>query len=114
MGFLGFVFIGNVMYRVYESRDHGWLSIHDGLVTMGRCSCSRVWEVVVIARREREREEEEEVIGVLINSTTRRISVEAAVGALIGRWFQARRREIGARVGAVDNGCVLSMPFIRP
>jgi hypothetical protein len=38
------------------------------------------------SEREREREEEEEeVIGVLINSTTRRISVEATVGALIGR-----------------------------
>jgi hypothetical protein len=38
------------MDRVYESRDHGWLSIHGGLTTMGRCDRSGAREVVVIAQ----------------------------------------------------------------
>jgi hypothetical protein len=43
------------MDRVYESRDHNWLSVHGGLATMGRRGRSRTWEVIVIARSERER-----------------------------------------------------------
>jgi hypothetical protein len=42
------------MDRVYGSRDHGWLSVHGGLMTMERCGRSRAREVVVIAQRERE------------------------------------------------------------
>jgi hypothetical protein len=42
------------MDRVYESRDHGWLSIHGGLVTIGRHGRSGAQKVVVIARRGRE------------------------------------------------------------
>jgi hypothetical protein len=55
------------MNRVYESR----LSIHSGLMTMGRHGRSRAREVVVIPQREREREE---VIIVLTNYATRRRS----------------------------------------
>jgi hypothetical protein len=47
--------IGKIMGRVYGSRDHGWLSVHGGLTTMGRPGRSGAWEVIVIARRERER-----------------------------------------------------------
>jgi hypothetical protein len=57
------------MDRVYGSRDHGWLSIHGGLMTMGRCSRSGARVVVVVAQRERE-----EVLGVLTNGTTWRRS----------------------------------------
>jgi hypothetical protein len=51
--------IGKIMCRVYGSRDHGWLSVHGGLTTMGRPGRSRAWEVIVIAQRDREREERE-------------------------------------------------------
>jgi hypothetical protein len=61
--------IGKIMGRVYGSRDHGWLSVHGGLATMGRSGCSGAWEVIVIARRERE-----EFIGVLTNDATWRQS----------------------------------------
>jgi hypothetical protein len=57
------------MDRVYESRDHSWLSIHGGLATMERCDRSEAREVVVIAQRERE-----EVVGVLTNDATCRRS----------------------------------------
>jgi hypothetical protein len=53
-------YIGKVMGRVYGSRDHGWLSVHGGLATMGRRGCSGTQEVIVIAWRERERERERE------------------------------------------------------
>jgi hypothetical protein len=43
------------MDRVYGSRDHGWLSVHGGLVTMGQHGRSEAREVIVIAQRERER-----------------------------------------------------------
>jgi hypothetical protein len=43
------------MDRVYGSRDHNWLSVHNGLGTMERCGRSEAWEVIVIAQRERER-----------------------------------------------------------
>jgi hypothetical protein len=42
---------------------------------------------------------------------TRRRSTEVASGALMGRWFRAQGGEIGARVGAVDNG-VLSLHLL--
>jgi hypothetical protein len=29
------IFIGKIMDRVYGSRDHSWLSVHGGLMTMG-------------------------------------------------------------------------------
>jgi hypothetical protein len=48
-------FIGKVMDRVYGSQDHGWLSVHCGLTTMGRRDRSGAWEIIVIAQRERER-----------------------------------------------------------
>jgi hypothetical protein len=78
----------------------------------------RAREVVVIAQREREREE---VVGVLTNGATWRQScgndhtTEVVGGAPIsmGRWFRARGGEIGAEVGAVDNGGALVAPFIR-
>jgi hypothetical protein len=41
------------MNRVYGSRNHDWLSVHGGLVTIGRRGRSRAQEVVVIAQRER-------------------------------------------------------------
>jgi hypothetical protein len=55
LGFLTIVFIGKIMDRVYESRYHGWLSVHGGLATMGQRGRSGAREVVVIARRKRER-----------------------------------------------------------
>jgi hypothetical protein len=48
--------IEKVMDQVYGSRDHGCLSIHGGLATMGQRDRSGAREVVVIAQRERERE----------------------------------------------------------
>jgi hypothetical protein len=41
------------MDRVYESRDHSWLSVHGELMTMGRHGRSGAREVIVIAQRER-------------------------------------------------------------
>jgi hypothetical protein len=43
------------MDRVYELRDHDWLSVHGGLATMGRRGLYGAREVVVIAQRKRER-----------------------------------------------------------
>jgi hypothetical protein len=84
------------MDQVYGSRDHGCLSVHGGLTTMGQHGHSGVREVIVIAQRGREREE---VIRVLTNSTTWRRSCEnghtttlnreAVGGAPMGRWFRA-------------------------
>jgi hypothetical protein len=34
MGLLVIVFLEKIMDRVYESRDHDWLSVHSGLMTM--------------------------------------------------------------------------------
>jgi hypothetical protein len=48
-------YIGKVMDRVYVSRDHGWLSNHGGLTTMGWRGSSRAREVIVTAWRERGR-----------------------------------------------------------
>jgi hypothetical protein len=70
------------MARVYGSRDHGWLSIHGGLTTMGRCSHFEAREVIVIARREREREE---VIRVLTNVATWRRSYEDDLTTTLNR-----------------------------
>jgi hypothetical protein len=79
--------IGKVIDQVYGSRDHGWLSVHGGLVTMGRCGCSGAQKVIVTAWREREREE---VIRVLTNSATWRRSCEDSHTTALnkgGRWF---------------------------
>jgi hypothetical protein len=43
------------MDRTCGSLDHGWLSVHGELVTMGRRNCSRAREVIVVARGEKER-----------------------------------------------------------
>jgi hypothetical protein len=45
--------IGKFIDQVYGSRDHGWLSVHSGLTTMGRRSHSGAQEVIAIAQRER-------------------------------------------------------------
>jgi hypothetical protein len=47
--------IEKVMDQIYGSRGHGWLSVHGGLMSMGRHCRSRAREVVMIAQRERER-----------------------------------------------------------
>jgi hypothetical protein len=57
--------VWKIMDRVYRSRDHGWISMHGGLVIMERCGRSGSREVVVIAWRERE-----EVVRVLTNGVT--------------------------------------------
>jgi hypothetical protein len=43
---------------VYGSRDHGSLSVHDGLTTMEWCDRSEARNVLVIAQSKRERERE--------------------------------------------------------
>jgi hypothetical protein len=48
-------FIEKVMDLVYGSRDHNWLSIHSGLVTMGRRSRSGARKIIATAWRERQR-----------------------------------------------------------
>jgi hypothetical protein len=53
LGFLRIIFIGKIMNRVYGSRDHGWLLVHGGLVTMRRRDRSRAREVVKVSKRER-------------------------------------------------------------
>jgi hypothetical protein len=79
------------MDRVYESRDHGCLSVHGGLVTLGRRDRFRAREVIVIAWRERE-----EVIEILTNGVSWKQSCgddhtsmlnRGGGGALMGRWF---------------------------
>jgi hypothetical protein len=72
------------MDRVYESRDHGCLSVHGGLVTLGRRDRFRAREVIVIAWRERERRSSRFSQMASVGSraaemTTRRCSIEAAV-----------------------------------
>jgi hypothetical protein len=49
-------FIGKVMGRIYGSQDHEWLSVHGGLVIIGRGDYSGAKKVIMIAQRERERE----------------------------------------------------------
>jgi hypothetical protein len=92
------------MARVYGSRDHGWLSIHGGLTTMGRCSRFEAREVIVIARRERERRSlgfspMSPLGGGAMKMTSRRHSTEATSGTPMGRWFWARKGEIEAGGG---------------
>jgi hypothetical protein len=92
-----YFFIGKVIDRFYGSRDHGWLSIHGGLVTMGRRDCSGAREVIVIAQRERERRRRKlsefspmaPLGGGAVEMATRQRSTEVASGALMERWFQA-------------------------
>jgi hypothetical protein len=64
------------MDGVYGSREHVWLSVHGGLVTMGKHGRSKAWEVVVTAQRERERERR-----------SSGFSTVAVSGAPMGRWF---------------------------
>jgi hypothetical protein len=45
---------------------------------------------------------------------TRQCSTKASSGAPMRRWFWVREGEIGAGVGAVDNGGALIAPFIGP
>jgi hypothetical protein len=86
--------IGKVMDRVYGSRDHGWLSVHGGLTTMGRRGHSGAREVVMIAQREREKRSSgfSPMASLGVGATemaTRRRSSEATGGALMGTWFRA-------------------------
>jgi hypothetical protein len=72
----------------------------------------------VIAQRERERRSSgfspmAPLGGGAAEMVGRWCSIEAADGALMGRWFWARGEEIGARVGVMEN-VELSMPFIGP
>jgi hypothetical protein len=64
------------MDQVYRSRDHGWLSVHGGLATMGQRGRFEVREVIIIARRERERKRVEEVVGVVTNVSTHHLDTE--------------------------------------
>jgi hypothetical protein len=50
--------------------------------------------------------------GGAVEMATRRHSIEAVGVAPMGRWFQMRGWEIGAEVGAVDNGGALIISFI--
>jgi hypothetical protein len=50
--------------------------------------------------------------GRAVEMATRRRSTEVVGGAPMERWFWARGGEIGAGVGAVDNGSALIAPFI--
>jgi hypothetical protein len=112
-------FIGKVIDRVYGSRDHDCLSVHGGLTTMGRRGCSGAREVVVIAQKERERERRLSRFSPMTSlgaeaaeMVTRQCSTKASSGAPMRRWFRVREGEIGAGVGAVDNGGALVAPFI--
>jgi hypothetical protein len=117
-------FIGKVMDRVYGSQDHDWLLVYNGLMSMGWRGRFRAREVVMVARRERASERERErrrssgfssmmpLGGGVAQMATRRCSTEAVGGAPMGRWFRAEGEEIGAGVGAVDNGGALVAPFI--
>jgi hypothetical protein len=99
------------MNRVYESR----LSIHSGLMTMGRRGRSRAREVVVIAQRRSSGFSPMVPLGGrTVEMTTRQRSTEVAGGAQMGRWLWARGGDIGVGVGAVDNGGGLISLFIGP
>jgi hypothetical protein len=56
---------------IYGSRDHGWLSVHGGLVTMGRRGPLGLGGRRDCLERERERKE---VIRILTNGATWRRS----------------------------------------
>jgi hypothetical protein len=79
--------IGKVKDRVYGSQDHDWLSVHDGLTTMGWHSRSRAQEVVVIAHRERRSSRFSPMTqlgGGVMEMATRRHSTKATSGAPMG------------------------------
>jgi hypothetical protein len=87
-------FIGKVMDQVYGSRDHGCLSVHSGLATMGQHDRSKAREVVMIAQKERERERERRSSGFspmtplgggAAEMAIRRRSTEAPGDTLMGR-----------------------------
>jgi hypothetical protein len=123
-----YFYIGKVKDRVYGLRDHGWLSVHGGLMTMGRHGRSGVQEIIMIARRERERERERgrrrrrssgfsSIVPLGVGATeiaTRHRLTEAVGGASMRRWFRTRVGEIGAEMDVVDNGGALVAPFIGP
>jgi hypothetical protein len=104
--------IWKVMGWVYVSRDHGWLLVHGGLVTIrgfgGHHDSSK---------RERE------VGGVLTNDATLRQSCGDDHTTALNRgdrWcFDGEmvlgvRRRVGVGVGAMDNEGALVAPFIGP
>jgi hypothetical protein len=86
--------IGKVIDQVYGSRDHGWLSVHGGLVTMGRCGCSGAQKVIVTTWRERERRSSgfspiAPLGGGAVKIVTQRCSTKATDGSPMGRWSRA-------------------------
>jgi hypothetical protein len=50
--------------------------------------------------------------GRVVEMVTQRRSTKAVSDVLMGRWFWVRGGEIGAGMGAVDNGGALVTPFI--
>jgi hypothetical protein len=87
-------------------------------VTMGQREHFGAQEFIVIAQRERERRSSgfsqmAPLGGRAAVMATRWCTTNAVGGASMGRWFWARGGEIGAVVGAVDNGAALVAPFIR-
>jgi hypothetical protein len=84
--------IGKVIDQVYGSRDHCWLSVYGGLVTMGRCSCSGAQKVIVTAWRERRSSGFSPIAplgGGAMKIVTQRRSTKAADGSPMGRWSRA-------------------------
>jgi hypothetical protein len=51
--------------------------------------------------------------GGAVEMTIQRRSIEAAGGAPMRRWFRMRGGEIEVRMGTVDNGSALVVPFIE-
>jgi hypothetical protein len=99
--------IGKVMDQVYGSQDHDWLSVHGRLVTMGRRGRSRAWDVIGVLAMAPLR-------GGAMEMATGLCSIEVTSGASMGRWFEARGGEIGARVDAVNIGGALVAHLIGP
>jgi hypothetical protein len=95
------------MDRVYGSWDHAWPSVHGGLTI-------RSWSSVAAPGLGRSLglSPMMPLGGGAVEMATQQRSTEAISGALMGRWFWARGWEIGAEVGAMDNGGALVVPFI--
>jgi hypothetical protein len=90
------------MDRFYESRDHGWLSIHSGLAAMGQRGRSEAQEVIVIAWREGGSSGFLPIAplgGEAVEMVTRRCSTKVVGGAPMGRWLWVQGGEIGAGGG---------------
>jgi hypothetical protein len=104
------------MDQVYGSRDHDWLSLHGGLVTMKRHGRSGAREVIMIAQRERGRRschqwchlEAELQRWPLDCAQQRRPMVLQFDGEMV---LSVRRRDWRG-VGAMDNVGALVVPFI--